>query len=101
MWLLLSLIFWAFWRRILGGWLGLPRPLIVVVGALAAAAWFPPEWGWIVGLLTAAFWTPGHDFRSNRALWLRYGPVGIPWMLLERYEGRTWWLEWTEWAELS
>lgn len=94
MWLLLSIIFWAFWRRILGGWLGLPRAAIVVVGALAAVAPFPLEWGWVVGLLAAAFWTPGHQFGDTVSTWrwdsidrgllLRYGPIGLAWIAARR-----------------
>lgn len=97
--LLLSILFWAMWRRVFGGLFHLPRAAIVVVGFLAAAVPFyaihSPLAALIAGAATGAFWTPGHDFRSNRALMLRYGPVGVPWMLLERFEGRTKLMGWT------
>ena len=104
--LLAAIIFWAVWRRAFGGWLSLPRPAIVVVGVLVAAGQFYFTHGLAEALfaagLTGLFWTPGHNFRKNSALWKRYFVVGIPWMLLEKYEGkRPLGMGWTELAELG
>ena len=84
----------------------MPRAAIVVVGFTAAASPFyfmhSVEAGLISGGIAMLFWTPGHDFRKNSALWKRYFVVGIPWMVLERFEGtRPLGMGWTELAELS
>lgn len=102
---ILSILFWALWRRLFGGWLGLPRWAIVAVGFVVAAAPFYSThglvWALIAGALAMAFWTPGHNYRKNSALWKRYFVVGVPWMLLERFEGtRPLGMGWTELSEI-
>jgi len=103
----LSIIFWSIWRRLFGGLLEMPRALIVAVGFFMATlqayvAFGPTYWVFLSGALAMAFWTPGHDFRNNSALWKRYFVIGIPWMIMEKYEGkRLFGIGWTETAELG
>ena len=105
--LAISIIFWAVWRRVFGGWLGLSRGYLVALAFVFAylqayEALTNPYIALLAGVLTIAFWTPGHDFRKNSALWKRYGHIGIPWMLMERFEGRRpLGMGWTEVSELG
>ena len=85
---------WALWRRVMGGGLGLSRPLIIVAGVILAAFPYALLGDWIAaglaGTLTAGYWTPGHNFMSDRALWRRYGPPGVSWMICRRFWPTAW-----------
>jgi hypothetical protein len=94
------------WRRILGGWLGLPRsicyalmaPLMApVVIFLAQTTW--PLW---VACLAAIVVTtacllffvvsfyPGGKFTDDRDVLLKYGPFGLGYVLAHRFWRDEW-----------
>lgn len=110
--LLANILLWSLWRRVLGGWLDLPRPLIVAYGCAMGAAMAWVMTGSILtscgsAILVGAFWTPEHDFGGRVSTWkmddidhglfLRYGPVGIAWIVARR----TQYEHWTAYAELG
>lgn len=112
MMIIFSILFWSIWRRVLGGLMGLPRPLIVAFGCAIGVAMAWEMTGSIItscgaALLVGAFWTPKHDFGGRVSTWkideidhglfLRYGPVGIAWIVARRTQYK----KWTEYAELG
>lgn len=72
------------WRRVLGGWGGYRRSFIFVCGAvLTWPLWLvlPPSYAIICGTLCLLFWAPGHQMTDDRAMWLRYGPFAVGWIV--------------------
>lgn len=97
------------WRRALGGWLGLPRWSVVAASPLCAIlvlAWHGPWTFVLVAAASVLYWTPGHDFSDNLALWRRYGPVGLAWTMCRALWPSSWKIPgmvtgWTEAAEIA
>ena len=113
-------ILWAVlggaWRRIDGGWLGLPKSICIASGAVLAAlpiGW--AAWQWVgywpetlavtlVGtILVMLFFisslSPGTSYTGTGSL-KRYGPFGLGYWLAEQY----WPLAWEErcgWTEFG
>jgi len=81
------------WRRILGGWFALRRPYIVPAGILLTwPLWLilPPLYAILLGAVCVAFWTPGHDMTNDKAMWLRYGPFAVGWIVARHLNVPRW-----------
>ena len=114
-------ILWAIlgggWRRIDGGWLGLPKPVCIASGALLAAAplfhaayavighW--PLAAIAAGILDALVMlffisslSPGTTYNGTGSL-KRYGPFGLGYYWAEKYWPASWepYCGWTEFGE--
>ena len=90
---ILTAILGGLWRRILGGWFKLPRSYIVCAGIVLA--WplglvLPPLYAIILGVACVAFWTPGHDMTNDKAMWLRYGPFAVGWIVARHLKITPW-----------
>lgn len=97
------IVLWAvlggLWRRILGGWTGLPRSICYAMMApLTLPIWLALPWGiwWpycamsvvpITGLCLLFFVVslyPGGKFTDDRDVMLKYGPFGLGYVLAHR-----------------
>ena len=77
-----SIIFWALWRRILGGYGNARRGLFTVpVGIFVAAFPFVMRGDYLLGILVAgavmAFLLPSHTYEPPSAAFKRYGPYFV------------------------
>ncbi|CAB4176678.1 hypothetical protein UFOVP1672_32 [uncultured Caudovirales phage] len=81
------------WRRILGGWLGMRRSYVVASGSLLTwPLWFvlPPLPALLASVACVAFWTPGHEMTNDKAMWLRYGPFAVGWIVARHLKITPW-----------
>lgn len=93
------------WRRILGGWTGLPRSICYALMALLTLPiWLALPWGiwWPYCALAALVVTaacllffavslyPGGKFTDDRAVLLKYGPFGLGYVWAHRYWRDEW-----------
>lgn len=85
----LYVLWWGIWRRALGGWLGMRRPLLFPMAAAMASLPFAPNlWAMGVAALSVAFWAPGHR-TDHWSVWLRYpGPMALGYVLGRRWQDR-------------
>lgn len=103
--ILLWAILGGLWRRILGGWLGLPRSICYALSApLALPIWMAMPWDhmWPYQALGAVVATvavlmffvvslyPGGRFDSAREVLLKYGPFGIGYVAARRWWPDRW-----------
>ena len=106
------IVLWAvmggLWRRMFGGWMGLPRSICYTLMApLALPIWFVPNWGGgalatALGIIGAASLSvacmlffvvslyPGGKFTDDRDVLLKYGPFGLGYVLAHRYWRDEW-----------
>lgn len=77
----------GFWRRVLGGWLGLPRWIAVMMLPALASPLIRIHWvAWlVVSLWMMVFWLPGHKFDDWKALCSRYGGIGLIWTVCQKW----------------
>ncbi|CUW40261.1 protein of unknown function [Magnetospirillum sp. XM-1] len=102
-------ILWAvlggLWRRMFGGWTGLPRSICYALMApLTLPIWLALPWGvyWpysvIAGIGSTALCLlffvvslyPGGKFTDDRDVLLKYGPFGIGYVLAHRFWRDEW-----------
>lgn len=101
--ILLWAILGGLWRRVFGGWTGLPRSICYALMApLTLPIWMPPErWGFWPDLALGVVFTavcllffvvslaPGPSF-TNARCFLKYGPFGAGYWLARLYWPPTW-----------
>ena len=102
---LLWAILGGLWRRMFGGWTGLPRSICYgLMFPLTLPIWMTLPWGvmWpycvIIGLtvtsLCLLFFVvslyPGGKFTDDRDVILKYGPFGIGYVLAHRFWRDEW-----------
>ena len=81
------------WRRWLGGWGNHSRSMIFACGAILTwPLWFvlPPLYAVIGGGLCLLFWAPGHQMTDDKAMWLRYGPFAVGWIVARHLKVVPW-----------
>ena len=86
-------ILWSIWRRVFGGWLRLPRALLVVLGIIFVVIPFIPSLGYyavFTGLIPVLYWTPGHTFDNPKKVLLRYGPFGYVYTFWIKHWNNSW-----------
>ena len=75
-------LWWALWRRCLGGYGGFPRSLLFGIGAVMAALPFTDSWWGLAAAASVAFWAPGHRV-DTWTVWLRYpGPMALGYVVV-------------------
>ncbi len=94
------------WRRMFGGWTGLPRSICyALMVPLTLPAWLIMPWsaawwpysvgaGLLLTLSSLAFFVvslyPGGEFTNDRDVMLKYGPFGIGYVLAHRFWRDEW-----------
>lgn len=78
------------WRRIFGGWHNniFPKLLMKIASPLLVLPVWHVAGFWVFAVvagLSLLFWVYDHDIGSNKALWKRYGPIALCWILCRRY----------------
>lgn len=102
-------ILWAvlggLWRRVFGGWSGLPRSICyVLMLPLTLPIWLSLPWGayWPYSVIAGVCFTalillffvvslyPDGKFTDDRDVLLKYGPFGIGYVLAHRFWRNEW-----------
>lgn len=92
------------WRRILGGWIGLPRSICYALMVPLTLPFFllPERWGILPDLALGVVFTaacllffvvslyPGGKFTDDRDVLLKYGPFGLGYVMAHRFWRDEW-----------